>query len=156
MTEQIKKIYEQFECSGKFVSAQPYGSGHINNTYLVKVDEEAEYILQRLKTVVAPGAKYMHFPDDDDRGYDRRYFRGLLAERLVWVRKRGRMVKEWKNVAKDKRNEPIDLQVYNFACMRSCDPNWDEYERIIQGTAAQAAPEETRATYGCINRGVEV
>ena len=52
MTEQIKKIYEQFECSGKFVSAQPYGSGHINNTYLVKVDEEAEYILQRLNTNV--------------------------------------------------------------------------------------------------------
>ena len=52
MMEQIKKIFEQFECSGKFVAAKPYGSGHINNTYLVEVDEEAAYILQRLNTNV--------------------------------------------------------------------------------------------------------
>ena len=48
MTDPIKKIYEAFACNGRFVSAEPYGSGHINTTYLVKVDEEVEYILQRL------------------------------------------------------------------------------------------------------------
>ena len=52
MSEQIKKIFEEFSCSGKFVSAKPYGSGHINDTFRVQVDEEVEYILQRLNTGV--------------------------------------------------------------------------------------------------------
>ena len=46
--DRIKRIYEAFKSSGQFISATPYGSGHINDTYLVKVDEEAEYILQRI------------------------------------------------------------------------------------------------------------
>lgn len=46
--EKLKKIYDTFVSSGQFVSATPYGSGHINDTYLVKVDEDVEYILQRI------------------------------------------------------------------------------------------------------------
>lgn len=46
--DRLKKIYEMFVSSGDFVSATPYGSGHINDTYLVKVDEDVEYILQRI------------------------------------------------------------------------------------------------------------
>lgn len=46
--EKLKKIYDTFVSSGQFVSATPYGSGHINDTYLVKVDEDVEYLLQRI------------------------------------------------------------------------------------------------------------
>lgn len=46
--EKLKKIYDTFVSSGQFLSATPYGSGHINDTYLVKVDEDVEYILQRI------------------------------------------------------------------------------------------------------------
>lgn len=46
--DRIKRIYEAFVSSGRFISATPYGSGHINDTYLVKVDEDVEYILQRI------------------------------------------------------------------------------------------------------------
>ncbi|WP_065219293.1 MULTISPECIES: phosphotransferase enzyme family protein [Butyricimonas] len=46
--EKLKKIYDTFVASGQFVSATPYGSGHINDTYLVKVDEDVEYILQKI------------------------------------------------------------------------------------------------------------
>ena len=50
--DKLKKIYDTFVSSGRFVSATPYGSGHINDTYLVKVDEDVEYILQRLNSNV--------------------------------------------------------------------------------------------------------
>ena len=46
--EKLKKIYDTFVASGQFVSATPYGSGHINDTYLVKADEDVEYILQKI------------------------------------------------------------------------------------------------------------
>jgi len=45
------KISEGFQCSGKFLEAKPYGSGHINDTYRVVFDEdgrEVRYILQRV------------------------------------------------------------------------------------------------------------
>lgn len=98
----------------------------------------------------------MHFPDDDERGYDRRYFRGLLAEKLVLEKSRGRVVKKWKNVAPDGRNEPIDLQVYNLACMRSIRPDWNAYEEAINGVPAAAPHKVTRKQYGCIRKGVVV
>ena len=44
--DKLKRIYDTFVSSGRFISATPYGSGHINDTYLVKVDEDVEYILQ--------------------------------------------------------------------------------------------------------------
>jgi len=51
--EQI--VAEQFNIAGKFVSATPYGSGHINDTRLVVTSEkdvEHLYILQRINTNV--------------------------------------------------------------------------------------------------------
>lgn len=46
--DKLKRIYDTFVSSGRFISATPYGSGHINDTYLVKVDEDVEYIHQRI------------------------------------------------------------------------------------------------------------
>ena len=48
-------ICESFNIKGSFVSATPYGSGHINDTKLVTTDEggvEHVYILQRINTNV--------------------------------------------------------------------------------------------------------
>lgn len=98
----------------------------------------------------------MHFPVDENRGYDRRYFRGLLAEKLVLERKRGRLVKRWKNVAPDGRNEPIDLAVYNLACMKSLEPNWNEYEEIVIGSKTSEKKDIKEPKYGCIREGIEV
>lgn len=123
---------------------------------LIGVNDGKEYILQRLKNVTEKGAQYMHFPDDDERGYDRRYFRGLLAEKLVLEKSRGRIVKRWKNIAPDGRNEPIDLQVYNLACMRSIRPDWSAYEAAISGVIGDAKPVSVKKKYGCIRKGVVV
>ena len=123
---------------------------------LIGVNDGKEYILQRLKNVTEKGAQYMHFPDDDERGYDRRYFRGLLAEKLVLEKNRGRIVKRWKNIAPDGRNEPIDLQVYNLACMRSIRPDWSAYEAAISGVIGDTKPVSVKKKYGCIRKGVVV
>ncbi len=51
--EQI--VTEKFDIPGKFVSATPYGSGHINDTKLVVTDnggKQEMYILQRINTNV--------------------------------------------------------------------------------------------------------
>ncbi len=51
MSAELKLITEQFQVKGDFVSAVPYGNGHINDTkYVVTEDSEGkhEYILQRI------------------------------------------------------------------------------------------------------------
>lgn len=122
---------------------------------LLGVNDGKEYILKRLKEVKEPGERYSHFPDDDERGYDRRYFKGLLSEKLIVEKKRGKFVKSWKNIAPDGRNEPIDLQMYNLACLRSINPDWNAYEELINGKEAEKE-QQTRQKYGCFRKGVVV
>ena len=47
----FKKICEQFKIDGDFVSAEKYGEGHINDTFLVKTTK-TQYILQRVNNTV--------------------------------------------------------------------------------------------------------
>jgi len=47
----LKSICEQFDIAGTFVAAEPWGTGHIHDTYLVahtRDDAPARYILQRI------------------------------------------------------------------------------------------------------------
>lgn len=46
----MKKIYSQFRYEGMVVSCTRYGSGHINETYLVVTQQPHLYILQKLST----------------------------------------------------------------------------------------------------------
>jgi aminoglycoside phosphotransferase (APT) family kinase protein len=51
----IKSVVEQFKVDGEFVDAALYGSGHINDTYLVRLlqkDRTVTYILQRINHLV--------------------------------------------------------------------------------------------------------
>ncbi len=54
MPYNFKSIIEGFDIKGKFVSAVPYGSGHINDSFLIITDEEPpnKYLLQRINTDV--------------------------------------------------------------------------------------------------------
>jgi len=48
-------LASQFQCPGRFVSAQPYGFGHINDTYLVQFAENGSgraYVFQRINQMV--------------------------------------------------------------------------------------------------------
>lgn len=49
----FKKILSNFKVKGEFVEGYRYGEGHINDTFLVKMqenDQEIKYILQRINT----------------------------------------------------------------------------------------------------------
>ncbi len=49
--EKVGAAARQFEIQGKFLGAQPYGSGHINDTYRMTFQNGGEpsfYILQRI------------------------------------------------------------------------------------------------------------
>ncbi len=52
--ENLSIIANQFESRGKITDIQEYGSGNVNDTYLVTVDSDAKYqfILQRINTHV--------------------------------------------------------------------------------------------------------
>ena len=54
MKYDFKKIYYYFLADGSFSDAEPYGSGHIHDTFRVKTSEEEkdDYILQRLNNRV--------------------------------------------------------------------------------------------------------
>ena len=49
--QQLNDILDQFKFSGEVLSCQPYGDGHINDTYKVETTQE-KYILQRINTNV--------------------------------------------------------------------------------------------------------
>ena len=47
----VRAVAGQFQIPGEFVSAEPYGSGHINDTYCVVFDQagtRVRYIFQRI------------------------------------------------------------------------------------------------------------
>ena len=126
---------------------------------IIGVNDGKQYILQRIAEKVGPGACYSHFPDDDRRGYDLAYFKGLLSERLEDALIKGKAVKVWKNIAEDRRNEPLDLQIYNLACLYSINPDWSVYERLINDNnpndkAAIAPKKGGTKQYGCVRKGV--
>ena len=50
----MKEILQQFPMKGDITSCEPYGSGHINDTYRVETDNGTLYILQRINTHVFP------------------------------------------------------------------------------------------------------
>ncbi|MFA6716253.1 MAG: aminoglycoside phosphotransferase family protein [Victivallaceae bacterium] len=55
MINRIKDVKEEFEIYGDFVSAAPYGSGHINDTLRVIINQggtEVHYIFQRINEKV--------------------------------------------------------------------------------------------------------
>lgn len=77
--------------------------------YNVGTDIAKEEIYHRLRKT-EPGAGYIHFNKD----LDLRYFEMLVAEKQVTKYTNGYPEKVWKN-PKGKRNEALDVEVYNFA-----------------------------------------
>ncbi len=129
---------------------------------MLGVSEGKQYVMERLINAKAPGAKYFHFPSNEFKGYDQLYFRGLISEKKVPKMVRGQMVRVWTNIAQDKRNEPLDLRVYNLACLHSINPNWQAYKEAIRGIKAAETPQEKQKNkpekqYGCVKKSqVEV
>jgi phage terminase large subunit GpA-like protein len=105
--------------------------------FMVGGNEAKNYIFSYLN-IQEPGAGYCHFKLGMN---DAVYFKQLTAEKRVkegdhWV---------WKNRARDKRNEAVDLRVYAFAAAKELDPNWQKLLETSQELAMRYAPKPLEA-----------
>ena len=100
----------------------------------------------------------MHFPVGDDRGYDLEFFRGLLSEKQMLVRRRGQNVITWEKV--HERNEPLDCRNYARAAYKFFHWDFTKVEKILRGedteptvTRNEAARKRTKRV---ISKGIQV
>lgn len=103
---------------------------------LLGVDDGKQQVMNRL-SISEPGAQYFHFPNEDRRGYDQLYFKGIISERKRTVKKGGQIREIWEPVkinGETVRNEPLDLRVYNLAAMQSLKPDWPRLYDAVHGT----------------------
>lgn len=70
-------------------------------------------------------AGYCHFPLAPDKGYNQKYFEGLLAEMKQERLVNGRYKQEWVLRPGKKRNEPFDVRNYNVAAINILNPNFE-------------------------------
>ena len=122
--------------------------------YSLGVDAGKADVMNNVK-VQEPGPKYCHFPLDHSRGYDGRYFEGLLSEKLVQKTTNGRTRWAWEKIAEHIRNEPLDCRVYALAAFRVLDPDLDAVAARLRALTTdgqkmqpqrQARPKVTKKT----------
>lgn len=125
--------------------------------FMIAVDSGKEAILYGAG-VEEPGARFMHFPVGDDRGYDLEFFRGLLSEKQMLVRRRGQNVITWEKV--HERNEPLDCRNYARAAYKFFHWDFTKVEKILRGedteppvTRNEAARKRTKRV---VSRGIQV
>ncbi|MCJ7473343.1 MAG: aminoglycoside phosphotransferase, partial [Actinobacteria bacterium] len=54
MEYNLKEIFECFQAKGRFLRGEPYGNGHIHDTFRIETVEKKsdDYILQRLNNKI--------------------------------------------------------------------------------------------------------
>lgn len=80
----------------------------------IGVDTGKSLLMGRLKVEEA-GPGYCHFPIEDDKGYDKKYFEGLTAEKKVLRYKKGKPYFVWEKIRE--RNEALDCRNYAAAAI---------------------------------------
>jgi phage terminase large subunit GpA-like protein len=100
-------------------------------------------LFSRLK-VERPGPGYCHFPvepETNHRGYDAPYFKGLVSERMVVKRVRGKERIEWEPRSAGIRNEPLDVRVYATGALEIFNPDLEKRkERRTVKSKKKGAP----------------
>lgn len=99
--------------------------------YILGVDAGKAAIYSQL-TVLQPGAEYCHFPKGEERGYDGKYFNGLLSEKLVRKKSATGYKLAWEKLPGHERNEPLDCRNYAYAALRILDPDMDAVEARLK------------------------
>jgi len=121
-----------------------------NLLFTIATDTAKAALLTRLSIADDKKAGYCHFPMDDERGYDEKYFEGLTSETKVTRMVKGRPKTEWK-VKTGTRNEPLDCRVYNIAAIEILNPNFEELKK-----RKTVKPVASRKRRGTMSRGVEI
>lgn len=86
--------------------------------FTLGVDTGKSLLMDRLK-LEDEGPGYCHFPKEDGRGYDEKYFKSLTSEKKVMRYKMGRPYFAWelKDKGEHRRNEALDCRNYATAAM---------------------------------------
>lgn len=93
--------------------------------FILGVDNGKENILSRLNIKeIGPG--YCHFPIEEEKGYDEKYFKALTSEKRVLKIKKGKRTYEWVKKSSAIRNEAFDLRNYANAAYEILNPNVEE------------------------------
>ncbi len=123
--------------------------------HIIGVDSGKDDIMHRLK-IDKPGEGYCHFPSNGGRGYDKKYFEGLLSERKITAREKGKLKTKW--VKKPGvRNEPLDLFNYNYAVLEIIRPVWGDLEsKLEKGINYMKATRTKRKRVRKSRKGLEV
>lgn len=77
-TERLKNIARQFTLAAEVTNVNPFGRGHINDTFLITTKRGGHYVLQRLNPIFAPSVL-----EDIDAITRTMEERGILTTRLV-------------------------------------------------------------------------
>ena len=86
--------------------------------FTIGVDTGKSWLMDRLK-LTEPGPGFCHFPMEDGRGYDEKFFKGLTSEKKVMRYKMGRPYFAWelKDKGEHRRNEALDCRNYATAAI---------------------------------------
>lgn len=129
--------------------------------FVLGVDSGKSSIMASLK-VQNPGPKYCHFPLQEDRGYDRNYFLGLLSEKMVLKKKNGQVKPAWERVRTNVGNEALDCRNYAFAALKILNPNYDLLEKRLKDASPddeirlRTAQKLAKKRTGCVKKGIQV
>lgn len=127
---------------------------------ILGVDSGKSSIMSRLKIKEA-GEGYCHFPVNDYRGYDQIYFKGLISEKIVYVKQKGRTVPQWKKISENSRNEPLDMRNYAYAALKLLNVDFSVLEKrhneaaVSRNKPESAKPVRKRRT-GCVKRRMDI
>ncbi len=109
--------------------------------YMLGVDAGKLKIYDSLR-VMTPGPKYSHFPIQDERGYGKEFFHGLLSERLVYLEGK-KNPWQWQKIPGHERNERLDCRNYANAAFAALAPDLDVISRQIKQARSKKTGEAT-------------
>ncbi len=106
--------------------------------YTLGVDAGKQAIMDSLRVREA-GAKYYHFPKNQDLGYGTEFFTGLLSEKLVYKQGRQRPW-VWEKIPGHERNEALDCRNYANAAFKASGADLDAVARRLSELASGKKP----------------
>ncbi|MBE7708916.1 MAG: phage terminase large subunit family protein [Cyanobacteria bacterium SIG32] len=98
--------------------------------YSIGVDAGKTIIMDNLR-VQEPGAKFCHFPSNEERNYDLNYFNGLLSEKLSLIKTKSGKRWAWEKLPGHRSNEALDCRNYALAAFRIWDPDLEAMREYL-------------------------
>ena len=120
------------------------------NLFSLGVDTGKESIYARL-TIEESGQKYCHFPLEEEKGYDKKYFKSLFSEKRV-IQDNGKIV--WKKIRKN--NEALDCRNYAMAAFDILKPQLEKLAQRPRGDHYQVKRASPKKKRRILSRGVSV